>query len=353
IQLKEYLSCEEPRACPGGPTIHHFSIFQSLMQSSGKKIKLLLKLIITVLFLSIVFRNYFDLEKLEILLRTTNYFFIIILLFISFCHRYVNAIQINICLKPFSVICKVKDAFKIQLISTFYAFVLPGEIASLTVSWYLFSKKSGKRAQVASVLIFIKIIYFLTLIPFVCFAIYFEPRLSYYKVSFPLIIFSVILLNILFAFFIRPVTVFYEIITLWIIDKFKISRISQALSNFWKAVYTFQEHPTLFIFSTVFISFLLHLLYFLWFLISIYSLNISVPFFVCFWLIPLLVFIRMLPLTFAGTGARELSFVIILKWYGVTSEQALLFSILILLFAIIQAGCGAYLNLRMKNLSRL
>lgn len=68
------------------------------------------------------------------------------------------------------------------------------------------------------------------------------------------------------------------------------------------------------------------------------ALGINVPLFDLVMLLPVVSLLASLPISIAGLGVREVSLVYILSLYAVPMEQAMLFSVLILIFSILGAG---------------
>jgi hypothetical protein len=68
-----------------------------------------------------------------------------------------------------------------------------------------------------------------------------------------------------------------------------------------------------------------------------FALGIAVPLLDIALLLPAVVLLASLPISVAGLGVREVSLVYVLSLYGVSAEQAMLFSILILFFSICAA----------------
>ena len=75
------------------------------------------------------------------------------------------------------------------------------------------------------------------------------------------------------------------------------------------------------------------------------ALGVAVPLFDLAMLLPAVALLASLPISVAGLGVREISLVYILSLYAVPTEQAMLFSVLILFFSILGA-VGMYIVLK-------
>ncbi|MHA2013516.1 MAG: hypothetical protein ACTSWG_14195, partial [Candidatus Helarchaeota archaeon] len=65
------------------------------------------------------------------------------------------------------------------------------------MTWYLLSKDNGKRAQVASVIVYLRILNLITLLPFALLGIYLEPKLKAYNIQSYVLVFGLLLLIML------------------------------------------------------------------------------------------------------------------------------------------------------------
>ncbi len=91
--------------------------------------------------------------------------------------RWVVAWQTRLALGHAGVPLTTRRVFNIHLITSFFSVVLPGELAGAAVSWHLFSRDSGRRAQTAAALIYLRLIGFFMLVIIGAVGLFVEPRL--------------------------------------------------------------------------------------------------------------------------------------------------------------------------------
>jgi glycosyltransferase 2 family protein len=120
----------------------------------------------------------------------------------------------------------------------------------------------------------------------------------------------------------------------WATEKLEGSRIRKLFINIYTAWQEYKRHRKA-ILKTLFISFGNHILS----IVGIYALSLSIDMHVSilylFLIVPLIVFLLMLPVSIGGIGVQEGGFVFFLNQVGVSSEQALTLALLFRIATII------------------
>jgi len=313
------------------------------------KLSFTLKITLSVIIITYVLYYYINIDEFLLSLQNINFLILPLLIILNSLIRIIVAYQAKITFFPFQIQIPTYNVFKIQLIATFYGLILPGSIVGGGVSWYLLSKDNGRRAEVASVLVYLRILNLITLLPFALIGIYFEPQLKSYHLETYVFVLSLLLTFMLLPFFIRPFAKLFEsllnsLILLIPIKSFS-KRLSQANGSIWNAIHTTGKMPFVIQIQIIIISFISQILVIVAMYLALITVNIEVPFLTATWLVALLTIIAMLPITIAGIGVRDLSLIFILdKFYAVSPESAVLLSTLLLFINTIFFGAilGGY-----------
>ncbi|MFK5970341.1 MAG: lysylphosphatidylglycerol synthase transmembrane domain-containing protein [Candidatus Marithrix sp.] len=314
-----------------------------MQQKSKKKIFFILKLCLSIAIIAYVLYNYINIDEFILSLKNINIFILPLFIILHYFKRAIIAYQIKIALIPFQIHIPTYNIFKIHLIATFYGLILPGSIAGGGVSWYLLSKDNGKRAEVASILIYLQILNLITLLPFALIGIYFEPQLKSYNIEIYVFILSLLLICMLIPFFIRPVAKIFESLFNTIISLIPSNslskRISEANHNVWNAIHITGKMNFIFQSKIIIISFISQILGIVAMYLALITVNIELPILTATWLVALLTIIAMLPITIAGIGVRDISLIFILgTFYAIPSESAVILSTLFLFVGMIFFG---------------
>ncbi|RKZ75850.1 MAG: hypothetical protein DRQ57_06080 [Gammaproteobacteria bacterium] len=308
-----------------------------------QKILFILKLCLSISIIAYVLYNYIDVDKFFLSLQNINILILPLLIILHYLRRFIVAYQIKITLIPFQIHILTYNVFKIHLIATFYGLVLPGSIAGGGVSWYLLSKDNGRRAEVASVLVYLQILNLMTLLPFALIGIYFEPQLKLYNIETYVFILSLLLICMLLPFFIRPIAKLFESLFNTLISLIPSNSLSKRLSeanrNVWNAIHITGKMPFFLQTQVIIISFVSQVLVIIAMYLALITVNIEVPILTATWLVALLTIITMLPITIAGIGVRDISLIFILnKFYAIPPESAVILSTLLLSIGMIFFG---------------
>ncbi len=103
------------------------------------------------------------------------------------------------------------------------------------------------------------------------------------------------------------------------------SFLRKKMQNFYEAVVQFRTEKKLFI-ETLLLSFLLQINVIIHYWAIGKALQLPIPFLHYFYIIPLLLIVLVLPITFHGVGLREYTLTAFFSFYGLGAEKAVLFS---------------------------
>lgn len=300
-----------------------------------RRLVFLIKVLISTSLIIIILYKYVNVSNLTQVFKNTNFFIFPFLIFLVFLTRLLIAYQTKISLIPFNVKTCTSDILKVHFISTFYSLALSSDLIAGGITWYLLSKENGRRAEVASVIVYLRILNLLTLLPFALVGIYLESKLEIYHIQWYVLWLGFLLLLMLLPFFWYRLTLVVENTSNYIILLIPVKKISKRLLeanyNVWNAVKINQAMPLKFSLKIIALSFASQLVAIVFMYLTLEMVNIHLPISVAAWLLALVAIIAMLPLTIGGIGVRDFSFVFILKeLYNVPSEASLLASTVIL-----------------------
>lgn len=253
---------------------------------------------------------------------------------------FLNGVKWHFFLSESSIFKLIIICFKSQ----FYSTVLPGQLfgeASKIVDW----KATGEKIEkVASSVVFDKIS---SLIGTMLVGVL---GLIFSKIQVPIILrcaFLVLTIIMLLAIIVVRFSVVNELILqcfnkIWKLVKYK--KLLRKTYFFYKAWYSFAGKGN-FIIKSIIVAMGNQFLgsFQVWMIAKGMGINISIWEF--FWIVPAVAVVLLLPISFAGLGIREVSFVGLLSLYGVKSEQAVSVSVMMLISQISAAMIGAFMIL--------
>lgn len=303
------------------------------------------KLLVSAAFIFILFYKFIDINTFLKLFVTVSPWFFILLILINLITRLFEAKQAELCFYPFQIKFRRFEIFRAKLIMQFYSFLVPSELMASVVTWYLLSRENKQNANVASALIFQKMVNLSILLPFAAIGFLFEPRLEQFNIAPILLIITALFICCMLPFFMPGFTKFFEKLLSVILRNFRLSKFDEKIKPVWEAFRTYQKLPLHVVLRIILVSLGILTLTIVFFIVSFESLDLNVPYSASFWLLPMLTVINYLPISFAGIGPREMSMVFLFDFlYGVPSEQTLMNSFLILVVIIIFAIAGGVLH---------
>jgi glycosyltransferase 2 family protein len=139
---------------------------------------LVLKLAATTLALGYVFHRWVDTQALLAAIRGVSPAWLGMALSLALLNRWLLAEQFRRVAAEFSLPYGTLTVMKAHLISSFFATVAPGEVASSGASWHYLAREHGAYGKVAGILVFLKLIGYACLTLFALVALLLEPRLA-------------------------------------------------------------------------------------------------------------------------------------------------------------------------------
>ncbi len=323
------------------------------------KIFFILKLFLSSAIIAYVLYNYINIDEFLLSLQKINILVLPLLIILPYLTRIIIAYQTKIALLPFQIWIPTYNIFKIQLIATLYGIVLPGSIVGGGVSWYLLSKDNGRRAEVASILIYLRIINLMILLPLALIGIYFEPQLKSYHLESAVLVLLLLLTFMLVPFFIHTIANQFEAWLNILLELMPVKslakRLLEANRNVWNAIKITGRMSVSLQTQIIAWSVISQILVIITINLALITVNIEVPLLTATWLVALLTLISMLPITIAGIGVRDFSLIVILdKFYAIPAEFAILLSTLLLFINVIFFGAilGGYYAVTFTSVSK-
>ncbi|MAG21809.1 MAG: hypothetical protein CL943_00695 [Candidatus Diapherotrites archaeon] len=130
-------------------------------------------------------------------------------------------------------------------------------------------------------------------------------------------------------------------------EKFKAS-LKEGFNDFYEAVFSYSVHKKV-SFSAGLLTAISWLIVFGQFYLLAIALSINISFASFILVLPIILLVEALPISFGGLGAREAAAILMLSFLGVGAAAATSFSLTVLLFNIIQAAIGFLLFNSMKK----
>lgn len=239
---------------------------------------------------------------------------------------------------------KFKELFLISIIGRYYSMILPGQIAGEGAKAYLLGKNQEYAGKITASVIIDKITGIIGISGIGVVGIIFSAK----SISpvFTIGILTLVFICIIFLFSLRCNRLF--IFTSRFISYFlrfeKIKKVINHIINVTEEIKKFAHQP-----GVLFLSFFVGCIYqlsavLLIFILS-YSLQIEVSFFEYCWIFCIVSLALILPVTIAGLGVREITFLGLLGWLGIQNEKALALSFAFLGIQIFDAIIGGFIHL--------
>lgn len=310
------------------------------MKKAKKYLGRALRLLIMSGLLYWVFVKYIDTDVLLANLSELSYLTILAAFLFQGLRKFIMAGQVQFGLAPFGLRMSIHKVFGIQAISGLLGSLLPGGIAGGGVSWYMFSRQSGLRAQVGATLVLLQLLNLIIMMPFALLGLYLEPKLITFHLHYFIALFVLLTVAFFLLFAWRAYMRWAEKASKQALRAIGLKRLEQNLDNLWHAVEQVYSFRKSYIWLAFLWAFFIQLTNVAYFALIAYLLDMQVSIWVFFWLSSVLGILALLPISFMNIGVRELSLVYFLKFYGVLPERALLFSFVLLLVMLLYKGVG-------------
>ncbi len=297
-------------------------------------------LLLTVVFSQIDFVSVMD------TLNLTNVRLLGPIVVLFFLIRLIASYQMSLGLVPLGMRFTVPHLLKINLISSLYSLVLPGNlVAGGAALWYKLSRPAGQRIEALGLLIYFRLVNTLTLVGIGLVGVWFDPLLRLPGVRAVVLAMFAGVVLLLLPFFSPAVGSRIEgvgrhlsrrgLLPRWIQDKGQ---------TIWKLLTSFQEVRKRTIVLVLALSLLSHVLGILYLYLLAVAVDIHLSMFVVAWIRTLLGIIHMIPISIAGLGVREISLVVLLRNYGISGAQALTLSLALFSMTIVGGIVGGLLE---------
>lgn len=259
---------------------------------------------------------------------------------------FILACKYHLLIRGTSINRSVLSLVKINLISRFYALLLPSAIGPEAVRWYKITGNKKGRAFFLASTIFERLTFLLILHLFGLIPLYFyssHPEISTLRSQIlPAVSVSLGLLCIGTAYFVVPVTqsFFNSIIDRTVGTRWK----SQAIDSFRQ---NFSLHnPTASLYSHIFSLSLVWQMFFLCRLFVLFkATGLPLTLLDVAWIGSLVLLLQVIPVSFAGLGVREGAYAYLFTVLGLPPEMGVLVGILFFTQMLIFAGFGGLLEL--------
>ncbi len=233
------------------------------------------------------------------------------------------------------------NVLRVYFIGSFMGTFLPSSVGMDVVRIYGLAKHIKDGVDSASSMVVSRILGFLVLIAFALVAAIPMSRLMHESQIF----LWIFLLSVLFlgtaVFVLSPLT---QKILYFILEKIHLSRFNASIQAVYRSIYEFSQHKKALLQLTGVSVFFQLLGIYIVFLVG-KSLNIPLSMTYYFLLIPIIMVITLIPISIAGIGVRESSFIYFFTQAGISSTQALSLSFLVFFQWILMALIGGLIYL--------
>ena len=311
--------------------------------SRNKKIQLLQILLLIGLFISLFWIIPF--ENVWSVIRSVNILFLTAGILISLLNSFIRAVRLGLLTNIQGLKISTLRLLKINLIVKFYMLLLPGAIVGSGIRWVKISSE-GKSAEALAAVSFNRIVEFFFVVLMGMF--WFFLGIEQQKINYWVIPGLFLTIGILWLLFIR----FSKIIAVWFsrkdVENFKPwwQRVWKYLQRIVDSINVFAGLTIKDLASIFGINVLSNLVGLVSYSLIARSSGINISFLHLGWTQSVITLASMTPVSIAGgLGLREASLVMLLPIYGVTTETALAFSLLLFFRNIVLSVLGGMLEL--------
>ena len=257
-------------------------------------------------------------------IESANFLLVITSFSLHFIGYYVSAVRWKLLLNTQGVETKIGYLIKSYLVSTFFNNLLPSIVGGDTIRAYD-SYRIGKSKSEAVALIFVD--RFLGLLVLMFFALlgafFVAETMSLVPYLFLWIIVGFLLMILLIWIIFFPSKKFAELVS-----KIKVpfsAKLQWILEKIINAFWTFKGEKKV-LFKVLGLSLILQVNVIIYYFIISVALNFSVPYYYFFLIVPLSIFIMMLPISINGIGLRESAFFFFLAPFAISKPEAIAFA---------------------------
>lgn len=315
--------------------------------TSKKKEKIFTFIRISVsllLLIFIVLKNYKNFQEIYNAIITVSLIFVFLAIVAHSSHILMNALRWNVLLRALGVRINIAFLYQDTFIGYFYSNLLPSNIGGDFYRVYdIHKNKDVPLSKSLSAVIterFLSVISMLVYFAITSFSLY-----SMLKKSIIIIAVFLFIALILFIVVLRPK--FFRIDRIFKRFK-KLNKIEKKIESFNNAVNLFRNKMPHLLTGLLF-TFIAQGFYMLLYYFISLSLGLDLSFTSFIFILPVIFVLTGIPISIGGLGVRENTIIFLLARFGVSNEQAVVFSILIMFEHLFTAGLGGIIYL-FKNI---
>jgi hypothetical protein len=264
--------------------------------------------------------------------------------------RILLAWQTATAIRHYGVVLSTKRAFIINLIVNFYSLFLPTVLTGTVIKWYRFSRQYGKQAEIFAAVISIKVYYLTFMLTAGVAALVFENPFGQSMMRCAVLIWFLAIAFVLFIFCGQSLPVISNLGGFFLRrmpDWFgrRSQKLWLELNDFKKLapfqLFYFLVAPMLVLACVAAVNYL-----------TAIGLGLKIPLFSIVWISAMVILIQHVPAFISGLGLREGALVILLPMYGVTTSQAMAFSLVLFGYVLAMGLLGGLFELNEQFLQR-
>lgn len=263
-------------------------------------------------------------KEIFISMSSANFILIILAFSLHFIGFYISAARWRLLLKAQGVNARISFLIKSYLVSSFFNNLLPSTVGGDTVRGYDSYKAGASKPGAVAVIFVDRFLGLFVLMIFALAAVSFAVKITAQS---PLLFLWVSLAFLLMTLIVW-IIFFPSKKLLDLVDKIRVpfsAKLQRILEKTIEAFWIFKGQKIV-LFKALGLSFLLQvIIIFYYFLISS-ALNFPVSYYNFFLIVPLSIFIMMLPISINGIGLRENIFFFFLSAFAVTKAESIAFA---------------------------
>jgi uncharacterized protein (TIRG00374 family) len=302
--------------------------------------------ILIILFVGLFW--FVDFREVLGVLSQADPLLVVIGLLLVFPAEFLNAVQLKFLVRRQNIQFNVFQLYAINLSIKFYLLFLPGALVGSGIRWYKLSQPEGKRAEALAAVTFNRLLEtFLVVILGLIFWLLSGSKTGQLEIGYLILLFLVIAaIWVLFTRLSKPISEIMSAFSKKIVQRRYLHTLSVWFEKLLVAVAAYAEFPIWELVLMVFVGIFRLLLVLFGFQILAYSVGIYIPFVEMGWILSVVMLFALVPFTYAGgLGLREVGLVFLLSSFGVNSETAIAFSLLIFTRILLLGLVGGLLEL--------
>jgi uncharacterized protein (TIRG00374 family) len=322
-----------------------------LFWNKENKTALQIRQILKILFIALLFLGLFwfvDFKAVLGVLTRADPWLVVIGLLLVFPAEFLNAVQLKFLVRRQKILFNVFQLYAINLSIKFYLLFLPGAIVGSGIRWYKLSQPQGKRAEALAAVTFNRLLEtFLVVILGLIFWYLSGSKTGQLEIGYLILLFLVIAaIWVLVTRLSKPASEIVSAFRQRTTQHRYVYAVMVWIEKLLVAVAAYAEFPMWELVVLVCVGIFRYLLVLVGFQILAYSVGIYIPFVDMGWIFSVVSLFALIPFTYAGgLGVREVGLVFLLSSFGVNSETAIAFSLLIFTRILLLGLVGGLLEL--------